>query len=66
MIDTAAAASGQEGVEIKEDLNAYVDGVNAYIADVRGNPLAEPGEYAAARPAAARTGSPPTRRRSPR
>ena len=46
MIDTAAAASGPEGAEIKQDLLDYVDGVNAYIADVRGDVLTEPGEYA--------------------
>ena len=37
---------GHEGAEIKQDLLDYVDGINAYIADVRGNLLAEPGEYA--------------------
>ena len=46
MIDTAAASAGQEGAEVKQDLDAYVDGINAYISDVRGNPLSEPGEYA--------------------
>jgi acyl-homoserine lactone acylase PvdQ len=46
MIDTAAAAAGQEGAEIKQDLLEYVSGINAYIADVGGNPLAAPGEYA--------------------
>ena len=65
MIDTAAASAGEEGAEIKQDLLDYVDGVNAYIADVRGNLLAEPGEYALlGQPL--RTGSRPTPRRSPR
>ena len=46
MIDTAAASAGEEGAAIKQDLLDFVDGVNAYIADVRGNVLSEPGEYA--------------------
>ena len=46
MIDSAAASLGQEGAEIKQDLLDYVAGINRYIADVRGDVLAEPGEYA--------------------
>ena len=47
MIDTAAAAAGEEGAEMKQDLLDYVDGVNAFIAEAAARPAAEPAEYAA-------------------
>lgn len=47
MIDVAAAAGGAEGVQIRQDLLDYVDGVNAYIAEARQDVSKMPGEYAA-------------------
>jgi acyl-homoserine lactone acylase PvdQ len=38
---------GPEGARIQRDVDEYVAGVNAYIADARLNPLLMPGEYAA-------------------
>ena len=47
MIDSAATAGGQEGQQVKGDLMAYVEGVNAYIAEARNDASKMPGEYAA-------------------
>ncbi|HEV2999280.1 MAG TPA: penicillin acylase family protein [Solirubrobacteraceae bacterium] len=47
MIDTGARDHGAEGELIRQDLLAYVDGVNAYIAEARRDPSKMPGEYAA-------------------
>jgi acyl-homoserine lactone acylase PvdQ len=38
---------GAEGAALQQDVNDYVAGVNAYIAEARLNPLKMPGEYAA-------------------
>jgi len=38
---------GAEGKQIQDDVAAYVEGINAYIADAKLNPLLMPGEYAA-------------------
>ncbi len=38
---------GAEGKQIQDDVTAYVEGINAYIADAKLNPLLMPGEYAA-------------------
>jgi acyl-homoserine lactone acylase PvdQ len=37
---------GAEGQQAVEDLTAYVEGINAYIAAANVNPLLKPGEYA--------------------
>jgi acyl-homoserine lactone acylase PvdQ len=42
-----AARQGPEAREVLADANNYVDGINAYIAQARLNPLLMPGEYAA-------------------
>jgi acyl-homoserine lactone acylase PvdQ len=47
MVDGAATANGAEGQQMKADLLAYVDGVNAYIAEARNDPSKMPAEYAA-------------------
>src|SRR4051794_29900594 len=38
---------GDEGRQIQEDVQAYVDGINAYINSAKLNPTLMPGEYAA-------------------
>src|SRR5256714_7187903 len=38
---------GAEGKQIRDDVQAYVDGINAYIAQAKLNPNLMPGEYAA-------------------
>ncbi|MBA2794257.1 MAG: penicillin acylase family protein, partial [Thermoleophilaceae bacterium] len=38
---------GAEGKQIQDDAAAYVDGINAYIANAKINPLLMPAEYAA-------------------
>ena len=47
MIDTAAAAAGAEGAEVKQDLLDYVAGVNEYIRRARTGQEELPFEYAA-------------------
>jgi acyl-homoserine lactone acylase PvdQ len=47
MIDGAASAGGPEGQVVKGDLLAYVEGVNAYIAEARRDASKMPAEYAA-------------------
>ena len=47
MLDSSVAAAGAEGEQMREDLLAYVDGVNAYIAEARADPSKMPVEYAA-------------------
>lgn len=47
MIDTGARENGAEGELIRQDLIAYVEGVNAYIAEARRDASKMPGEYAA-------------------
>jgi acyl-homoserine lactone acylase PvdQ len=46
-IDLADDVYGNEGVELVQDLNNYVAGVNKYIADARLDPTKMPAEYAA-------------------
>jgi acyl-homoserine lactone acylase PvdQ len=60
MIDTAATAGGPEGQVVKGDLLAYVDGINAYIAEARRDPSKMPAEYAALGHAAGPTDWKPT------
>lgn len=38
---------GQDGVQLQNDLNDYVAGVNAYISEAKLDPTKMPGEYAA-------------------
>jgi acyl-homoserine lactone acylase PvdQ len=47
MLDRSIAAAGTEGAAMKKDLEAYVEGVNAYIAEARMDPDKMPVEYAA-------------------
>jgi acyl-homoserine lactone acylase PvdQ len=47
MVDNAAKAGGPEGEVVKGDLLAYVDGINAYIAEARSDQGKMPAEYAA-------------------
>ena len=47
MIDSAAAAAGQEGQEVKGDLLSYVAGINQFIREARTDPTKLPAEYAA-------------------
>ena len=47
MIDRSATAAGAEGAVVKGDLLAYVEGINAYIAEARRDGSKMPGEYAA-------------------
>jgi acyl-homoserine lactone acylase PvdQ len=47
MIDRGAAAAGEEGARLRQDLLDFVDGVNAYIAEARSDPQKMPVEYAA-------------------
>lgn len=47
MIDSGTAKLGAEGQEIRQDLDAYVAGINAYIAEARLDPDKMPVEYAA-------------------
>jgi acyl-homoserine lactone acylase PvdQ len=46
-IDLAPQLYGDTGRQMVADLDAYVDGINAYIAAARANPMLLPGEYAA-------------------
>lgn len=46
-IDAAPALYGEMGVQLVTRLHAFVDGINAYIAEARLNPTKMPGEYAA-------------------
>ncbi len=47
MIDSSAAAAGQEGQEVKRDLLDYVAGINQFIREARTDPTKLPAEYAA-------------------
>ena len=47
MIDTAAASAGAEGQQVKQDLLAYVAGINKFIAEARTDPTKLPAEYTA-------------------
>jgi acyl-homoserine lactone acylase PvdQ len=47
MIDSSVAAAGPEGVQMKQDLLDFVDGINAYIAEARSDPDKMPVEYPA-------------------
>ena len=47
MIDRSVARSGSEGAQLKRDLDEYVAGVNAYIAEARSDPNKLPVEYPA-------------------
>jgi acyl-homoserine lactone acylase PvdQ len=47
MIDRARASAGAEGAVIQADLDAYVAGVNQYIAEARRDPSKLPAEYPA-------------------
>jgi acyl-homoserine lactone acylase PvdQ len=44
--DMADDVYGEEGVQLQQDTQAYVDGVNGYILEARVNPAKMPGEYA--------------------
>lgn len=46
-IDLAPTVYGDLGTQMVKRLNAFVDGVNAYISEVQTNPLKMPAEYAA-------------------
>jgi acyl-homoserine lactone acylase PvdQ len=43
--ELADEAYGAEGAQVREDVNNYVAGINARIAEIRSNPLLMPGEY---------------------
>jgi acyl-homoserine lactone acylase PvdQ len=45
--DQLGTMFGAEGRGLQDDINAYVDGINAYISEARLNPNLMPGEYAA-------------------
>ena len=45
--DARAAALRRRGQQVFDDVNAYVDGINAYIADALLDPAKLPAEYAA-------------------
>ncbi len=45
--DLADDVYGQQGAQLQQDTQNYVDGINQYIAEARVNPLKMPGEYAA-------------------
>src|SRR3954471_9666537 len=45
--DRGPELGGAEGVQSQQDVKAYVDGINAYIAAARLNPNLMPSEYAA-------------------
>ena len=47
MIDTAASSAGAEGQQGKQDLLAYVAGINKFIAEARADPTKLPAEYPA-------------------
>jgi acyl-homoserine lactone acylase PvdQ len=47
MLDSAREAAGPEGPAIQADLDAYVAGVNHYIAEARLDPTKMPAEYPA-------------------
>ncbi len=47
-VDEAPKLYGAAGVQLVQDAQAYVDGINAYIQAADLNPLLLPGEYAAA------------------
>ena len=47
MIDSSAAAAGQEGQEVKRDLLDYVAGINQFIREARTDPTKLPAEYTA-------------------
>ena len=49
-IEAMAQANGASGELTKSMITSYVDGVNAYIAATRTNPLLLPADYAAAAP----------------
>jgi acyl-homoserine lactone acylase PvdQ len=44
--DMADDVYGEEGVQLQQDTQAYVDGINGYILEARVNPNKMPGEYA--------------------
>lgn len=44
--DRADDLYGQRGVQIQQDVQNYVAGINQYIAEAKVNPLKMPGEYA--------------------
>ncbi len=46
-IDNAPTIYGQKGVELQQDLNAYVAGINQYISEAKNDPSKMPAEYAA-------------------
>ena len=46
-IDSADEFYGAQGVQLQQDLQAYIDGINAYIDDALANPTLLPAEYAA-------------------
>ncbi|MBA2240770.1 MAG: penicillin acylase family protein [Solirubrobacterales bacterium] len=45
--DRADELYGESGEQIQQDVQDYIDGINAYIAEARVNPAKLPGEYAA-------------------
>ena len=47
MLDRTAAAAGEEGAQMKQDLLDFVDGINAYIAEARTDASKMPVEYPA-------------------
>ena len=51
---------GQAGQQAVEDITAYVDGINAYIAAASANPTAETGRVLVARQADGSRGNRPT------
>jgi len=46
-IDYAGVVYGQEGLQLQQDLNSYVAGINQYISEARTDPSKMPSEYAA-------------------
>lgn len=44
--DLADEAYGADGVQVAQDVQHFVDGINSRIAEIRANPLLMPGEYA--------------------
>jgi acyl-homoserine lactone acylase PvdQ len=45
--DLADEAYGADGQQVATDVQSYVEGINARIAEIRANPLLMPGEYPA-------------------
>jgi acyl-homoserine lactone acylase PvdQ len=44
-LDTLPQQYGQSGLQADEDIQSYIDGINAYIAAASTNPALKPGEY---------------------